>query len=103
MSAPLATLEAVLERITYAKDETGYTVARVATRGSSDLLTVVGNLLGAQPGESLRLEDLWKSHPIDINLTRPGQDRGASGRCWACVLFSIINTAPCVPALARCW
>ncbi len=61
---PLATLEAVLERITYANDETGYTVARVATRGGgSDLLTVVGSLLGAQPGESLRMQGVWKSHP----------------------------------------
>src|SRR5262245_32592750 len=61
---PLATLEAVLERITYANDETGYTVARVSVRGSgAELLTIVGNLLGAQPGESLRLQGRWKSHP----------------------------------------
>jgi exodeoxyribonuclease V alpha subunit len=61
---PLATLEATLERITYANDETGYTVARVSARGSgSELLTIVGNLLGAQPGESLRLQGRWKSHP----------------------------------------
>ncbi len=52
---PLVTLDAVLERITYANDENGYTVARVAVRGSADLTTVVGNLLGAQPGESLRM------------------------------------------------
>ena len=59
----LAELEGVLERITYANEETGYTVARVATRGSDDLLTVVGNLLGAQPGESLRMQGRWTSHP----------------------------------------
>jgi exodeoxyribonuclease V alpha subunit len=58
-----ATLEAVLERITYANQDTGYTVARVATDRSSDLLTVVGPLLGAQPGESLRLQGRWISHP----------------------------------------
>ena len=58
-----ATLDAVLERITYANEETGYTVARVATDRSSDLLTVVGALLGAQPGESLRLRGRWTSHP----------------------------------------
>jgi exodeoxyribonuclease V alpha subunit len=62
-AAPPATLEAVLERITYANQETGYTVARVATNRSSDLLTVVGPLLGAQPGESLRLQGRWASHP----------------------------------------
>jgi Acetyltransferase (GNAT) domain len=62
-AAPPATLEAVLERITYANQETGYTVARVATARSSDLLTVVGPLLGAQPGEGLRLRGRWASHP----------------------------------------
>jgi exodeoxyribonuclease V alpha subunit len=60
---PPATLDAVLERITYANEETGYTVARVATDRSGDLLTVVGPLLGAQPGESLRLRGRWRSHP----------------------------------------
>ncbi|MFH8405085.1 ATP-dependent RecD-like DNA helicase [Streptomyces sp. NPDC018019] len=58
-----AVVEGVLERITYANEETGYTVARVDTGGSGDLLTVVGSLLGAQPGESLRLEGRWGSHP----------------------------------------
>jgi exodeoxyribonuclease V alpha subunit len=62
-AAPPATLDAVLERITYANQETGYTVARVATGRSSDLLTVVGPLLGVQPGESLRLRGRWASHP----------------------------------------
>src|SRR5258708_3766351 len=57
-------LEAVLERITFANEDTGYTVARVATgRTGRDLLTVVGPLLGAQVGESLRLTGRWSSHP----------------------------------------
>ncbi|WUH93440.1 ATP-dependent RecD-like DNA helicase [Streptomyces sp. NBC_00433] len=60
----LAVLEGVLERITYANEDSGYTVARVDTgRGSDDLLTVVGALLGAQPGESLRMHGRWGSHP----------------------------------------
>ncbi len=59
-----AVLEAVLERITYANEDTGYTIARVATeRTGPDLLTVVGPLLGAQVGESLRLTGRWSSHP----------------------------------------
>ncbi|XUM00015.1 SF1B family DNA helicase RecD2 [Streptomyces venezuelae ATCC 10712] len=59
-----AVLEGVLERITYANEESGYTVARVDTgRGAGDLLTVVGALLGAQPGESVRMEGRWGSHP----------------------------------------
>jgi exodeoxyribonuclease V alpha subunit len=63
-SAGLRELEAVLERITYANEETGYTIARVATnRTGPDLLTVVGPLLGAQIGESLRLTGRWSTHP----------------------------------------
>lgn len=59
-----AVLEAVLERITYVNEETGYTIARVATsRSGNELLTVVGGLLGVQPGESLRLVGRWGSHP----------------------------------------
>ena len=57
-------LEAVLERVTFVNEETGYTIARVATeRTGPDLLTVVGPLLGAQIGESLKLAGRWASHP----------------------------------------
>lgn len=59
----LTAVEGVLERITYANEESGYTVARVDTGRGGDLLTVVGALLGAQVGESLRLEGRWGSHP----------------------------------------
>src|SRR3954447_24888941 len=56
-------LDVVLERITYANEESGYTIARVATdRSATDLVTVVGALLGVQPGESLRLVGRWVSH-----------------------------------------
>jgi exodeoxyribonuclease V alpha subunit len=42
-------VERVLERITYANEDTGYTIARLATEHSGpDLLTVVGPLLGAR-------------------------------------------------------
>ncbi|MCE7004475.1 ATP-dependent RecD-like DNA helicase [Kibdelosporangium philippinense] len=58
-----AVLEAVLERITYANEDTGYTVARVDTGRGGELVTVVGALLGAQPGESIRMRGRWGSHP----------------------------------------
>ncbi|HEY3749143.1 MAG TPA: ATP-dependent RecD-like DNA helicase [Pseudonocardiaceae bacterium] len=58
-----AVLDAVLERVTFANEETGYTVARVDTGRGGDLVTVVGALLGAQPGESLRMRGRWGSHP----------------------------------------
>ena len=53
----------MLERITYANEDTGYTIARLATeRSGPDLVTVVGPLLGAQIGESLRLTGQWGNH-----------------------------------------
>src|SRR5690348_11474238 len=59
-----AVLDGVLERVTFANPETGYTIARIAPeRGSTDLVTAVGPLLGAQIGEFLRLRGRWSSHP----------------------------------------
>ena len=65
VTAPFAaaTLDATLERVTYANADTGYTVAKVDTGRGGELLTVVGSLLGAQPGEALRLRGRWGSHP----------------------------------------
>lgn len=56
-------LSGVLERITFVNEETGYTVARVDAGHRDELVTVVGALLGAQPGESLRMRGQWGSHP----------------------------------------
>ena len=50
-----STLEATLERITYANEDSGYVVAKVDTGRGGELVTVVGSLLGARPGEALRL------------------------------------------------
>ena len=41
----LSTLEAVLERITYANDETGYTIARVSAPHGSPYGSANGDLL----------------------------------------------------------
>jgi exodeoxyribonuclease V alpha subunit len=46
-----AVLDGVLERVTFANPETGYTIARIAPeRGGADLIAAVGPLLGAQIG-----------------------------------------------------
>jgi exodeoxyribonuclease V alpha subunit len=59
-----AVLDGVLERVTFANPETGYTIARIAPeRGRAELVTAVGPLLGAQVGEFLRLRGRWSSHP----------------------------------------
>src|SRR5437763_1226667 len=58
-----AVLDGVLERVTFANPETGYTIARIAPERGADLVTAVGPLLGAQIGEFLRLRGRWSSHP----------------------------------------
>jgi len=65
-----AVLDGVLERVTFANPETGYTIARIAPEkgggevgGGAELITAVGPLLGAQIGEFLRLRGYWSSHP----------------------------------------
>jgi exodeoxyribonuclease V alpha subunit len=58
-----AVLDGVLERVTFANPQTGYTIARIAPERGSELVTAVGPLLGAQVGEFLRLRGRWSSHP----------------------------------------
>ncbi len=61
MDAPPESIEGVLERITYANEENGWSVVRIAVSGRRDPVTAVGNLLGVQPGESLRLHGRWNT------------------------------------------
>ena len=74
LSVEGAVLDGVLERVTFANPETGYTIARIApVKGGgevrklyvegAELVTVVGPLLGAQVGEFLRLRGRWSAHP----------------------------------------
>jgi exodeoxyribonuclease V alpha subunit len=55
-------LRGVVERVTYANPENGYSVIRLAVKGKLDLLTVVGNLADVNAGESLELEGVWTHH-----------------------------------------
>lgn len=56
-------LEGSVERIIYYDEETGYSVLRLSAPGRPDLVTVVGHLPEVQPGERLRLEGDWTTHP----------------------------------------
>jgi exodeoxyribonuclease V alpha subunit len=55
-------LQGEVERLVYSGDETGYTVCRLRVPGQEDLVTVVGNLQGVQPGERLKLAGRWLYH-----------------------------------------
>ncbi len=57
------TLEGVLERVVFANEENAWSVVRLAVPGRRDPVTAVGNLLGVQPGENLRLTGAWIQDP----------------------------------------
>lgn len=57
------TLEGVLERVVFTNEENAWSVVKLAVAGQRDLVTAVGNLLGVQPGENLRLSGAWVNDP----------------------------------------
>ncbi|MEO6193091.1 MAG: ATP-dependent RecD-like DNA helicase, partial [Thermoanaerobaculia bacterium] len=57
------TLEGVLERIVFSNEENAWSVVKLQALGHRDLVTAVGNLLGVQPGENLRLSGSWINDP----------------------------------------
>src|SRR5210317_780696 len=52
-----------IERITYANEETGYTIAKLKVHGQWDLVTIVGNIPSPSPGGMLDLKGEWVHHP----------------------------------------
>jgi exodeoxyribonuclease V alpha subunit len=58
-SQPITTLEGVLDRIVYANEDNAWSVIRLVVPRRREPVTAVGNLLGVQPGESLRLSGHW--------------------------------------------
>jgi len=57
------TLEGALDRIVFTNEENAWSVVRLTVPGHRDLVTAVGNLLGVQPGENLRLTGTWINDP----------------------------------------
>ena len=55
-------LTGVIERITYHDEETGYTVAQLIPEHKDYTVTVIGNMLGVNVGESVRLTGQWTMH-----------------------------------------
>lgn len=56
-------LEGVLERFVYSNEETSWSVAKIESPSRPSPVTATGNLLGVQPGESLRLRGRWTTDP----------------------------------------
>lgn len=62
-SQPLASLEGVVERITFSNPENQYAVLQLKVKGRRQPVTVVGPLAAAKEGESLRLKGNYEVHP----------------------------------------
>ncbi|MBU4258284.1 MAG: ATP-dependent RecD-like DNA helicase, partial [Proteobacteria bacterium] len=59
----LNNLTGQIERITYSNEENGFTIAKVKVSGRKGLVTVVGNFMSPMPGEVIKMEGEWTSHP----------------------------------------
>ena len=53
------TLEGILEDTVFANEDNGWSVLKLSVAGRRELVTVVGNVLGVQPGESLHFTGKW--------------------------------------------
>jgi exodeoxyribonuclease V alpha subunit len=62
-SSPLATLEGVVERISFADPESQYAVVRLKVKGRRQSTTAVGPLAAVQEGEQVHLKGNYEVHP----------------------------------------
>ena len=60
---PKTTLEGELERITYSNPETHYTIAKLKTSKTHNMVTIVGSMPAVKPGQFLKIEGTWETHP----------------------------------------
>jgi exodeoxyribonuclease V alpha subunit len=52
-------IQGLLERISYHNEENNFTVAKLREKDKKELTTIIGNLSGINPGESLKLTGKW--------------------------------------------
>ena len=55
----MSIIHGLLERITYHNEENDFVVAKLREKDKRELTTIVGNLSGINPGESLKLTGNW--------------------------------------------
>ncbi|HEY8903004.1 MAG TPA: helix-hairpin-helix domain-containing protein, partial [Chthoniobacterales bacterium] len=66
-------LRGLIERVTFHNEETGFAVLRVVVRGRRELVTVVGSLASASPGEWIMAEGRWtrdREHGMQFRADR---------------------------------
>ena len=59
----LSTIQGRIERVTFYRDETGFTIAKLKVSGHRDLVAVVGTLMAPTPGQVVRATGEWINHP----------------------------------------
>ncbi|HBK52543.1 MAG TPA: ATP-dependent RecD-like DNA helicase, partial [Syntrophomonas wolfei] len=59
----METIYGYLERISYCNEESNFVVAKLKEKGKRELSSVVGNMVGVNPGESLQLTGRWLHNP----------------------------------------
>src|SRR5215469_10385498 len=57
--APVESLSGLIERVTFFNEENGFAVLKVKVRGQRELVSVVGSMPSANPGEWLTAEGHW--------------------------------------------
>lgn len=60
---PTTTLEGELERITYFNAENHYTIAKLKTSKTNNIVTIVGTMPAVKAGQFLKIEGIWETHP----------------------------------------
>ena len=55
----MSIIHGLLERISYHNEENDFVVAKLREKDKKELTTIVGNLSGINPGESLKLTGKW--------------------------------------------
>ena len=55
-------INGTIEEIIFYNEDNGYCVADVDSNGV--LITIVGNMMGISPGESITVEGEYKTHPV---------------------------------------
>lgn len=56
-------LRGVVERITYANEDTGYSVIKIRCKGYHELVTVVGSMATVNVGAVITMKGFWSSNP----------------------------------------
>ena len=59
----MTTLQGHLERVTYRHETSPFTIAKVRVEETHRLVTVIGAMPGAQPGDTLHITGSWDTHP----------------------------------------